>query len=160
MFFSKFDTQNTSNPPLCFLQWTITQTKQSLRPLTAVQLILPNIVPGDIYQLRSSEIRMPAHSKCEPKMISGLLCEWWLGFSNSAVEPHTCVLGRPALCQVYGPVARSQVECQNTCDEADTSTSHWPALGGDTVILVCAHDYCRGAVQSEMTTSNLTSAMF
>lgn len=92
--FAKFHThKNISNPLLCFWQGTITQTKQSLRPFTAVQLIPPNIVPGNIYKLRSSEMWMLVHSKCESKVISGLLCEWWLGFSNATVEPHICVLG-------------------------------------------------------------------
>ena len=114
------------------------------RAIPAVPRILHNTVPGDIYQLRSSEIRMLEHSRCESKLSSGLLCERWMGFSNSAAEPPICMLGRPALCQEYSPGAPSQVECQGMCDGADTSTSHWPALGRDCVILVCTCAYCRG----------------
>lgn len=87
-----------------------------MRPLTAVQLIVPGIVLESSYQPRSSELGRHAHSKCEPKvnlrssnvnLRYGLLGAGVMRLSDSTTEPHVCVLGRPALCQVYGPVAPS-----------------------------------------------------
>lgn len=155
-FFKISHTQNLKSPTVLFTVSNHPHTS----PQDHSQLILCHTVPGDIYQLRSSEIRMLAHSRCESQMSSGLLCERWMGFSNSAAEPPICVLGRPALCQEYSPGAPSQVECQGMCDDADISTSHWPALGRDSLILECPCTYCRGAVQCEMTTSSLILAVF
>ena len=68
--FSKFHTHTKSQIAYCACHSEQSPTQESSGPFTAVQLILRNIVPGDIYQLRSSEIRMLAHSRCESKMSS------------------------------------------------------------------------------------------
>lgn len=79
-FFQNFThTQNLTSPTVLFTVSNHPHTRVP-RALPAVQWILRNTVPGDIYQLRSSEIRMLAHSRCESKLSSGLLCERWVGF--------------------------------------------------------------------------------